>query len=186
MRRFGFIVVMLFGCILVGNRAAAQMKQQDGSEEQHKYKKKSAKKSSEKNLGICPVIPQAKASEENSYIYKDKTYYFCCPACIEKFKNDPEKYISKIKEIKLEAYQYGFSPDPVVVKKDDIVRLTVTSRDIAHGIYIKEYGIKLSVKKGETKKVEFFADKIGKFDIKCSVYCGSGHSKMRGQLIVEE
>ena len=131
-------------------------------------------------------MPNEKASKENSYIYKDKTYYFCCPACIKEFKNNPEKYISKIKDINLEAYQYGFSPDPVVVKKGDIVRLTVTSRDITHGVYIKEYGIKLAVKKGEAKKAEFFADKSGKFNIICSVYCGSGHSKMRGKLIVEE
>ena len=24
--------------------------------------------------------------------YKDKIYYFCCPACIASFKADPEKY----------------------------------------------------------------------------------------------
>lgn len=93
---------------------------------------------------------------------------------------------SKIKDIKLEAYQYGFSPDPVVVKKGDIVRLKVTSRDVTHGMHIKEYGINLSVKKGEVKEIEFLADKAGKFDIICSVYCGRGHSEMKGRLIVEE
>ncbi|MFA5780285.1 MAG: cupredoxin domain-containing protein [Elusimicrobiota bacterium] len=185
MKKFGFIVVMLLGCLLVSNRVVGQTHHHDGSVEQHKQGEKSAKKSSEKNVGICPVMPQEKASKENSYIYKDKTYYFCCPACIEKFKSDPKKYISKIKDINLEAYQYGFSPDPIVVKKEDIVRLTVTSRDVAHGVYIKEYGIKLVVKKGGAKKIEFLADKSGKFDILCSVYCGSGHSKMKGKLIVE-
>lgn len=91
-----------------------------------------------------------------------------------------------VKEINLEAFQYGFSPEPVVVKKGDIVKLDITSRDVAHGVYIKEYGINVSVNKGEHKKIEFFADKEGKFDIICSVYCGPGHSRMRGNLIVEE
>jgi cytochrome c oxidase subunit 2 len=126
------------------------------------------------------------SSKEFSYAYEGKTYYFCCSQCIEEFKKDPQKYISKIKEIKLEVYQYGFSPDPLVVKKDDIVMMEITSRDVTHGMYIKEYGINLSVKKGEVKKIEFLADKTGKFDIICSVYCGPGHSEMKGALIVEE
>lgn len=27
--------------------------------------------------------------------YKGKTYFFCCPGCVEKFKADPEKYVPK-------------------------------------------------------------------------------------------
>lgn len=139
----------------------------------------------EASVGICPVMGGA-ASKEYSYIYEGKPYYFCCPNCIEEFKKDPQKYISKIKEIKLEAFQYGFFPDPVVVKRGDIVRFDITSRDVSHGVYIKEYGINVSVKKDEYKKIEFRVDKEGSFDIVCSVYCGSGHSNMRGKLIVEE
>lgn len=139
----------------------------------------------ESSVGICPVLHEP-ALKDYSYVYEGKTYYFCCSMCIEEFKKDPQKYISKIKEIKLEAYQFGFSPDPVVVKKGDIVKLIVTSRDVTHGIYIKEYGINVSVAKQEEKKIEFFADKVGKFDMVCSVYCGHGHSNMKGKLIVEE
>ncbi|MDD5686628.1 MAG: cupredoxin domain-containing protein [Elusimicrobia bacterium] len=186
MKKYSIVFIVLLGYLLVSNIIMAEIHQHDGSVEQHKHEKKSAKKSPEKNVGVCPVMPNEKASEKNSYIYKNKTYYFCCPDCLGKFKSDPEKYISKIKDISLEAYQYGFSPDPIVVKKGDIVKLTVTSRDVPHGVYIKNYGIKVDVKKGEYKKIEFFADKSGKFDILCSVYCGMGHSKMKGKLIVEE
>lgn len=184
----GFLVFGISACAKeeevskTAETGTSEMKKHVG----HHHEEKSEKKLSEKSMGLCPVIPTEEASKEYSYVYKGKTYYFCCTDCIEKFKGTPEKYISKIKEINLESYQYGFSPDPVVVKKGDIVRLTVTSRDVAHGIYIKEYGIKLAVKKGEHKKAEFLADKIGNFDILCSVYCGSGHSKMKGKLIVEK
>lgn len=138
-----------------------------------------------KEVGICPVMHD-EASKEYSYEYEGKTYYFCCPMCIGEFKKDPAKYISKIKEVKLEAFQFRFSPDPVVVKKGDIAKLEITSRDVPHGVYIKEYGINIPVKKGEIKKVEFLADKEGEFDILCSVFCGSGHSKMKGKLVVEK
>jgi len=32
--------------------------------------------------------------------YKNKEYYFCCPACLEQFKKDPEKYLPKEKNKK--------------------------------------------------------------------------------------
>lgn len=137
------------------------------------------------DIGICPVMHN-EASEEYSYTYEGKTYYFCCPMCIDEFKKDPERYISKIKEINVEAFQFGFSPDPITVKKDDIVKIYATSRDVPHGLYIKEYNINVPVKKGEIKKIEFLADKAGEFDIRCSVYCGPGHGKMKAMLIVEE
>jgi YHS domain-containing protein len=45
----------------------------------------------EQNL-ICPVMG-GKVNKDISYVYQGKTYYFCCPACIEQFKANPEKYI---------------------------------------------------------------------------------------------
>jgi nitrosocyanin len=142
-------------------------------------------KTKKEDLGICPVM-KGNASKEYSYIYKGKTYYFCCPRCINKFRKDPEKYISKIKEINLETYRYGFFPNPIIVKKGDIVKIFATSRDVTHGIHIDRYNINIPVKKGETKKIEFLADKVGEFEISCSVYCGSGHNNMKAKLIVEE
>lgn len=137
------------------------------------------------DMGICPVLHN-KASQEYSYEYNGKTYYFCCPMCIDEFKKDPQKYISKIKEINLEAFQFGFSPDKIVVKKGNIVKILATSRDVEHGFYIKEYNINVPLEKGKTKKIEFVADKVGEFDIVCSIYCGAGHASMKAKLIVEE
>ena len=45
---------------------------------------------------ICPVLGEP-ASKDISYEYDGKTYYFCCPACVNDFKADPEKYITKEK-----------------------------------------------------------------------------------------
>ena len=137
------------------------------------------------SLGICPVM-RNEASKEYSYTYEGKTYYFCCPMCIEEFKKDPKEYISKIKEINLEAFQFGFSPDKITVKKDDIVKIYAVPRDVTHGFYIKEYGINVPLEKGKAKKIEFIADKTGEFDILCSIYCGRGHNNMKAKLIVEK
>lgn len=53
------------------------------------------------NVGnkICPVTGE-KISEKTkaTYEYQGKIYNFCCPACIDEFKKNPEKYIEKVKE----------------------------------------------------------------------------------------
>ncbi len=45
----------------------------------------------------CPLM----GGEINKEIYADhdgKRVYFCCAACIPKFKEDPEKYLAELKE----------------------------------------------------------------------------------------
>lgn len=42
----------------------------------------------------CPVLGTTMPKDKMlTYEYKGKTYYFCCPPCIDKFKADPEKWI---------------------------------------------------------------------------------------------
>lgn len=46
----------------------------------------------------CPVtknwfVPDEKTPKS---VYKEKTYYFCCPGCKPQFDKAPEKYISEI------------------------------------------------------------------------------------------
>lgn len=171
-------LLLLFGGFVVFSPVTAGEK--DGNKNKQYQKDQKMGK-----MGICPVMG-GNASRDISHTYKDKTYYFCCPMCIGKFKEDPEKYINKIKEIKLEAYQFGYSPERIVVNKGDIVRITAISRDVKHGLRIKDYDINIVVKKDESKMIEFIAKKEGKFDIICSVYCGKGHYKMKALLIVEE
>lgn len=44
---------------------------------------------------ICPVSGEEIDEETKvTYEYKGKTYNFCCEACVEEFKKDPQKYIS--------------------------------------------------------------------------------------------
>jgi YHS domain-containing protein len=44
----------------------------------------------------CPVMEGNKIDKNVFVEYKGKKVYFCCPACKEKFNQDPEKYISKL------------------------------------------------------------------------------------------
>jgi cytochrome c oxidase subunit 2 len=90
-----------------------------------------------------------------------------------------------VAEIDVEAYQYGWDPNPITVQEGQTVRLHITSSDVAHGIAIPEFGVSERLPPGTTKTVEFVADTAGEYRFYCNVYCGSGHSSMTGQLIVE-
>lgn len=48
---------------------------------------------------ICPVM--GGAINKNMFAeYKGKKVYFCCAACMEKFKANPEKYLDKLPQFK--------------------------------------------------------------------------------------
>lgn len=87
--------------------------------------------------------------------------------------------------IKMTAKKYEFTPDTVTVKKGDHVRLLITALDRAHGIKIDAFHVDKKLPKGEEVTVEFVADRAGTFPFECSVFCGMGHRKMKGKLIVE-
>ena len=93
---------------------------------------------------------------------------------------------SDVHEITMTAKNYEFDPGVITVKKGEKVRLIITATDRDHGIKIEGYDINQELKKGDPTTVEFTAEKAGTFEFKCSVYCGMGHRKMKGKLVVEE
>ncbi len=44
----------------------------------------------------CPVTNErVEVSKDTPVVdYRGKSYYFCCPGCVEDFKNNPDKYAS--------------------------------------------------------------------------------------------
>jgi heme/copper-type cytochrome/quinol oxidase subunit 2 len=88
-------------------------------------------------------------------------------------------------EIAITARKFSFTPDVIRVKKDDHVKLTITALDAEHGFKLEAFDIDKKLKKGEATPIEFIADKPGTFPFQCSHFCGRGHGKMKGQLIVE-
>jgi len=85
----------------------------------------------------------------------------------------------------LTAVKYDFAPNVIKVKKGDRVKLVITSQDREHGFKLAAFHIDQRLPKGEAVTVEFTADRAGTFPFQCLVFCGFGHKKMTGQLIVE-
>lgn len=88
-------------------------------------------------------------------------------------------------EIDMTAKKWEFTPSTITVKEGSEVKLNIRSVDVTHGFRIAEFGVSETLSPGKTVTVEFTADKKGTFSFFCTVFCGSGHSGMRGQLVVE-
>jgi cytochrome c oxidase subunit II len=92
---------------------------------------------------------------------------------------------ASVKAIEVTASRFEFQPERIEVEEGDHVRLTLHSADTKHGLAIPELGVKTTIPKGGAPvTVEFVASKAGTFGFKCSEYCGSGHKKMTGTLVV--
>jgi len=89
--------------------------------------------------------------------------------------------------VEVTASRYRFDPTRIEVNRGDVVDLVLRSADTEHGLAIKAYGVKVAIPRGgEAVGVAFVAGRVGTFPIECSEYCGSGHKRMKGELVVTE
>lgn len=89
------------------------------------------------------------------------------------------------REFEVTASRFKFEPDTLEVTEGDRVVVIVRSTDVEHGFAIKKLKVKAEVGKGgEPVRVEFVAKKAGTYEIRCTEYCGMGHSRMKGKLVV--
>jgi cytochrome c oxidase subunit II len=58
------------------------------------------------------------------------------------------------------------------------------SLDVGRGLHIRDLGVDIKVKAGETAEVTFTPSKTGDFTGHCSVFCGSGRGSMTFTLHV--
>ncbi len=109
-----------------------------------------------------------------------------CPASLAALviAGQPDAELPGRKTFTLTARKYAFDPEVIDVRQNDIVRLTVTSADIAHSFTVDAYRIQKRIPPGGTVTFEFRADEVGRFPFYCSMRADAGCQEMRGELIV--
>jgi cytochrome c oxidase subunit 2 len=105
-------------------------------------------------------------------------------------------------EIKMTAKTYEFDPAEVRVKAGTDVKLVIVSADKTHGFRLHAVadgadshaapGLVLAsnedcakLKKDEPVTIEFTAKTPGTYSFSCCKFCGTGHGRMHGKIIVE-
>ena len=66
------------------------------------------------------------------------------------------------------------------------VRLTMTSQDVIHDVFLPEFRIKADVIPGRFTQIWFQPARPGRYHLFCAEYCGLQHSHMTGELIAME
>ena len=118
------------------------------------------------------------------------------------FAQAPTEQTATPQVIEISAKKYEFTPGEIHVKKGAHVELRVHSEDATHGVKLDLWpegatdkstpGLLFDqpdengkVKKGADQVVAFVAQEPGTYDFKCAKFCGFGHDKMKGKLIVD-
>jgi cytochrome c oxidase subunit 2 len=91
-----------------------------------------------------------------------------------------------VQVIEVKAEKYHFTPDKIDIPLGTAVQFKITALDNEHGFEIE--GVKdscVKIPKGETKTVDYKAEKAGKVSFKCCHRCGIGHIRMNGAMTVK-
>lgn len=82
-------------------------------------------------------------------------------------------------------------PDTGIIEVNDLhvpmgraVKLTMTSEDVIHSLFIPAFRVKTDVLPGRYTSIWFEATEAGSFHLFCAEYCGTDHAGMGGQVIV--
>jgi heme/copper-type cytochrome/quinol oxidase subunit 2 len=108
----------------------------------------------------------------------------CLTACGLAPLLQPDAELPGRRPFTMTARKYTFDPDVIDVRHNDIVRLTITSADIAHSFTVDAYRIQKRIPPGGSITFEFRADEVGRFPFYCSMRADAGCVEMRGELIV--
>ena len=97
--------------------------------------------------------------------------------------------VDGVRVIKLNAYQFYFEPELIIVNKGEKVKIVIEEMDVPHGFEIEGfnipgYDVDTVIRPGMPLIVEFIADEKGAWEFICSIYCGYGHSIMKGIFVI--
>lgn len=99
--------------------------------------------------------------------------------------NEEESPAPEVRRFDMTVKQWEYEPSTIVVNEGDTVQLNITSLDVAHGFSLGVFGVNERIEPGSTVNIQFVADKKGTFTFSCNVFCGSGHGRLKGSLIVK-
>ena len=98
----------------------------------------------------------------------------------------------EVQEVAVIARRWEFFPSTITVRKDVPVKIHITTVDVPHGFSLPDFSqgswvvSSDKLKKGEIVTFTYTFPDAGEFTYACNVFCGTGHTEMKGKIIVEE
>ena len=88
------------------------------------------------------------------------------------------------RDVNISVKDFRFSPARIAVSRNDLVRVTVQSEDVAYSFTIDAYRVSKRVPAGGSVAFEFLADREGTFPFYSSLTSDARHAEARGELVV--
>ena len=88
--------------------------------------------------------------------------------------------------IDIAVRKFEFEPNEIQVTKGREVTLALTSSDFVHGFGLPDFGIRADLIPGRAVHVTIRPAKAGRYLFVCDNFCGDGHDRMGGVLVVND
>jgi len=89
------------------------------------------------------------------------------------------------KVIQVTAERLKLSPSGIELKLGEPVTIELTTLDRKHGFQVSDLNIDETVEPGKVTHIRIVPAKAGTFLFHCTVFCGSGHEDMAGEIVVK-
>jgi cytochrome c oxidase subunit 2 len=86
--------------------------------------------------------------------------------------------------IPIVARKFVFLPNEIVLKVGEPVVLEFTAPEILMGFNLPGFKLRSDLVPGQVTRLRLTPDRAGSFPFLCDVFCGDGHERMSGTLIV--
>jgi cytochrome c oxidase subunit 2 len=97
----------------------------------------------------------------------------------------PSALAAEERVISVSAERFKFTPGVIELKVGETVVLELTTLDRKHGFQAPDLNVDETVEPGKVTRVRIVATKAGNFPFHCTVFCGSGHEEMAGEIVVK-
>jgi cytochrome c oxidase subunit II len=88
------------------------------------------------------------------------------------------------KVIRVTAERFKLTPAVIELKLGEPVVLELTTLDRKHGFQVPDLNIDETIEPGKATQARILPAKAGRFLFHCSVFSGSGHEDMVGEIVV--
>ena len=89
-----------------------------------------------------------------------------------------------VRRIAIEAKKFTFSTAEIRARRGETIVLVLTATDFMHGFALPELKSRIDVPPGKSVELALRALPAGRFTYLCDNFCGEGHDKMTGMLVV--
>jgi cytochrome c oxidase subunit 2 len=88
------------------------------------------------------------------------------------------------RRVELVAKRFEFMPPEVTVARGTRLTLVVTATDFVHGFSMPDFEVRRDLVPGKAVELTITPQVPGRFHYLCDNFCGEGHDRMSGILVV--